>query len=311
MLISKIIETGINITDPISLYVSFDENLMEILKDRFVGRCYRECYITQIKRIIKTSECIITSDYDPNYGVLYVIFEVSAIEYHKGEIINGVKVINTGSTPRKDPFICSTNIAGITTIYHKNFESVKVGQLISVRVASVRYDINSTKISITAFPLLHSTSVNTFVVGELTQKDRDDVKQLLQVIVKEEELLGKCDKKSAETFESLLYAYSKDPQVKSKTASIVDIATGKVVLKSGTYISRDPRLKLTTPAVITEDEHTGDVNTTVPYSLSIIYILQDYLSYIRTVREMTEIYNTKELIDSHANLWRIYVKTKY
>ena len=50
----------------------------------------------------------------------------------------------------------------------------------------------------------------------------------------------------------------------------------------------------------------NDVNDLGVY----LAILNNYHNYIRTIREMTEIYNTEELIGDHKNIWKIFQKSK-
>ena len=88
MIITKVIEVGIDIHNCINIY-SDGDNIKHILIDRFEKKCFRGCYIKTVDRILRTSECIINQDGSPTYGTLSVIFEVTAVVFADGEIING------------------------------------------------------------------------------------------------------------------------------------------------------------------------------------------------------------------------------
>ena len=110
MLIKKNIETYVDITDPNDIYApDLDAMLMTKLTNKFVGICCNSCYIVNINRIVKRSNVYMIQTLD-GYAQTCVTFEVDAIIYINGEIINGCKIV------RKEPngrIHAKSDIAGI------------------------------------------------------------------------------------------------------------------------------------------------------------------------------------------------------
>lgn len=306
MKIKKIIETGINVTDYIRVYSDVN-NLLDILRDKFVGRCFRECYITEIIRIIKASECMISTEPNPTHGTIHVILEVYAIQYYIGEIINGTQITKR----EKNILMCKTDMCSISLNSHKSLDSLQIGQLISVRVGRAAYNIGSKRVSINAIPLLHSNKPRIYRYDSKETLDIQLFSYVLKNIKEEEDKLASLDKQKYNLFSKMLYTYKTDKS-KSNTIDVLDIISGKVRLKDGAMISRDSELPLETSKVyLLEPNTTVDDNLMIaPFQTGLLLILQDSLNYMRTIREMIDIYADPEIYDKHNNLWLIFNKFK-
>ena len=144
MHITKIIKHGFDIDDPISFCSDIDVNLLSLIKNTFEHKCFRSCYIESINKIIQYSELEVDQEQNHTFCKVHVKFEVSATVYHPGEIINGCKV----TKKLNEVIICETDKATIWLNTHKYLSSVTEGQLISIRVGKVKYEIGYNKISI-------------------------------------------------------------------------------------------------------------------------------------------------------------------
>jgi DNA-directed RNA polymerase subunit E'/Rpb7 len=318
MFIKKFIEIGVNINDPISLAVS-DDNLLNILIDRFENICMRSCYIIKVLRIVRQGDCIPNMDGQPNFSTIPVIFEVDAYILEDNEIINGCVV---QQKIKKSEFLnCKTPIGRIIVPSKKILESVVEGQIISVRVGRAKFDNNAKHVVVNAFPFIQYTTIILFEIDKII--DSKIFTLVLEQIKEEEEKINIIKKKPQNTwapFAKLLYAYV-NPQPKPKPAielNIFDLAKGN--FKDCKYVSRDPQLDLSLPlcygykelpTLESVSKHTNYiVSRETNTDNSIIQILKDYLGFIRTIREMIEIYSTEELMVSHKNLWQIFKKNK-
>lgn len=316
MIITKVISLGLDIHNCINIYTDPD-NIRQILISRYEGRCISGCYIKEIGRILRMGECIINQDGPPSFGVIPVVFEVTAIIYAVGEIINGCTVMNRDKAT--GVLICNSDIASIMVSHHPSITSITKGQIISVRVVAAKYNISSTKVAISAIPLLFSNEPMIYKVGAITDTAAAMLANVLERIKYEEEQMEKLKKeklKAWETFDQLLYAYH-EPQPTPKGAKLVDI---KTLLKPGTgeiqYISRDSRINLSTPNVYVYPvgsafPEKARVRADLPIANVYIVLLEDYFSHLRTIREMIEIYSTEELLKEHRNLWQIFKKNKF
>lgn len=313
MLIIKVIEVGLNIRDPINVYVDKD-NILRILEDRLLKRCHRGCFIEKINRIVKTTPCVINQDGSPGFGTIGVTVEVLATIYKPGEIINGCVVTNKD---KNGIIICSTDKAFVMLKSHDILESIQRDQTISVRVGAASYKIGAEKIAVNAVPYLLSSTPIVFKVSNA-------INQVLleETIskVKEEEMrsaeLKKSDEKLWNYFDMLLYAYKTEQKSPpdAKTFNIVELATNGVP-NGITYLSRDPRINQSTPQVYGFAElRSAPVGSIIRPNLEndnvIILLLEDYYNHLRTIREMMGLYGSPAMIESHRNLWLIFRKSK-
>ncbi len=314
MKILKVLEVGINIQNCIGIYAD-EDNIRQILVDRYEGRCFKGCFIKTVEKILKTGRCMINQDGDPSFGTISVIFEATVIMYVNGEIINGCVVKNRDA---RGVLVCNTEYASIMVSPHDLLVSVVKDQIISVRVGATRYNGSSNKISIGAVLYLPNQETIIYKMnGILSEPVKATLTNVLERIQYEEDEMEKLRGKAWEVFDGLLYAY-KEPQKQPAVTlmNIKDIA--KTGFKSTNYyISRDPKIHPSTPSVyvytsIPESANASTIKIVEELSASnvILILLEDYCSHLRTIREMVEIYNTEKLINDHKNLWSIYKKNK-
>lgn len=314
MIIIKIIELGLNVQDCIGLYTDPD-NIKQILIDRYEGQCYASCYITQINKIRKISECVINQDGNPTFGTISIVCEVTAIVYARGEIINGCVVQNRGE---KGVIVASTNVASILISPHPLLESIVEKQIISVRVGAARYNRGATRISVNALPFLPKQVAPTYRVEPFNIKASSALfEDVLRRIGEEEAEVATLkteNGKAWDTFDQLLYVY-REPRAAPVGSQVLDVrkiaAEG---IKNKTYLCRDPCLNLSSPNVCSYSDSTLPLGSSAVSDLTgdsvILLLLEDYCAHLRTIREMIGLYNTEKLITDHRNLWQIFRKIK-
>jgi hypothetical protein len=323
MIITKLIEIGVNIQDCIALHTDLDNNLLRLLEDRFVGRCVRLCYILRINRIVKCSPCVINPDGPADYGVVNVVFETSAIVYLRGEILNGCRVVSKEALKGiSDTIICSTEYADIQLNNHPLFESVRQGQLISVRVGETKYTLGAQKIAVNAVPLVLSRTPTVFryVPSAIPSDFADFVASFYdRLSALESEIAGVREKNAQawSVFGDMLYAYE-SPQptpAGARAVSILDLI--RAPPDSECYVTRDPRIHPSSPDVYVysdassiPDVPAANIVRDVPPITIMVTLLDEYYNMLRSIVEYINIYSTQELLDSHRNLWLIFRKMK-
>jgi hypothetical protein len=312
MRIKKVIEVAIDVVNCIDIY-SNDENIKRILINRFEKRCFRGCYIISVDEVKRVSECIISQDGHPTFGTISVCFQVTAEEYAEGEIINGcsiTKITESGI------IVCETRIASIMLKSNDLLQGVKQGQFISVRVGASKYLLGAEKIAVNAVPFLPARIPVVYLInGTFSSTDLfDNVKERILFEETELEKLRKNPetKSSVSVFTQMLFTSDREPTVSAQIGNIKNIADdGKV---SGKYISRSLIRDLTTPNVLLYDQYEETTKTKMINHMTfenvVLFLLEDYCSHLRTVREMVGIYNTPELIKGHDNLWRMFKKAR-
>lgn len=314
MLIKKHLQTGIDIQDPIGLYVDIDNNLKNMLIDRYTGRCFRQCYIVEILNIVRYSECIINQEGSPDFGTLNVIFEALVIVYHPREILNGCTVIS-----REDigTIICSAPNTNIILGHNELTSSLQPGQKISVVVYEAEYTINDDKISVSAVPFAPSkTAIAYKYVPEKLPADFNEyienVTSAINDVLAALEPLK--NSKSYEFFKLIVHAY-KDEQ---KTDAGIHTDLLELVSAPPTaecYIGHDPRIFPThgkifmSPSVEQIGDNVTVINDVPPVQI-LSTLLDDYYNIIKTIFEMINIYNTQEALNAHRNLWLAYANYK-
>jgi len=312
MIIKKNIEVAVDISDPIGLYTD-PNNILYILANKFEGRCYRGCYITKINRIIRMGDCIINQDGSPNFGILPVIMEVTAVVYSAGEVINGAVVQNKD---KSGIITCNTDTACILLMGHTLLSSITSGQIISIRVRESKYSQGSDKISISAIPYLFANKSAVYKLGPLSSDFKVLAEGVMERITAEEEARDTLQKTKAlpwRFFDNILYGYSTEqkPPPGATPVGIMDIING---VKSPIYISQDERLNGSSAQVYayTKEQFPEKSITLfeIPPDCVMLNLLESYCGHLRTIREMIEIYNTEALVASHRNLWQIFKKAR-
>jgi hypothetical protein len=315
MIITKLITVGLDILNPINVCSDIHSNILNILIDKYEKKCFRGCYIQSINKIVKMDDCYINQEGPPNQATMGVIFEVTAIIYPIGEIVNGCKVVKKD---KKTGIICSSDYASILLNYEDAFDSIQVNQIISVRVGGARYNIGTSKISINAIPFLPFIAPIVYKINPATISIKETLQDILKYIAEEEKLAESLKQKNAkgwEFFEKLIYNYKADQEAPkgAKVLKLQDLINGKV--DKIKYLSRDQRINLVHPITYGYDEMkdlpTG-VNLKEGLALNDIMMLLfgDYYNNLKTVREMLQIYGNPEMLESHKNLWLIFRKYK-
>jgi hypothetical protein len=204
MKILKVIETSVTISNYINFYSDKEVNINAILADRYLGKCFRGCFIDRIVRIIQMSECVIDQNDFLCPGNVNIIFEVAATVYRPGEIITGCRV--TQKDPSTGIIIAETANAKIMVSNSKTLASVQVDQIIPLRVQTAIYNIGKTEISISAKPvILPIVSGAVYAFGTLDTSACDlliaDIRELLA------EVRQGPAQQLWDFFNKLLYAY--------------------------------------------------------------------------------------------------------
>lgn len=318
MLVQKILEIGINIDNPINV-LRDPTNIHRLIARKLEGRCYKGCYIHRVEEIVKMGDCLINQEGPASVGIMSVMFRVLAEVFMAEEIINGCEIIT------RDPsgiLICKKNNAIVTLAKNPILESLKPGDIISVRVGNVRYTVGADKVAINAIPYIPDANFTVYAIDP-TKVDESRLEDVQARILSEQELAaelrnGMETAKAWDTFAKLLEPYRNPPPLPKGAKKIDLFAKLPAGIK---YICRDPRAGLAEPFAVVYTEMPPEIiNPQVEPVVKLrddlgatevmVIMLEDYCSHLRTIREMVNIYNTEELVRRHKNLWAIYNKYK-
>jgi hypothetical protein len=308
MIITKLITTAVDISNCVN-FCSDGDNIRHLLENKFVGKCYRGCYIQRINKIVRVGECVING----NTGTVAVIFEVTGLIFPAGDIIC-CTVINK---QEDNILIAGTEICSIIMLTDSRFDSIAVNQIIAAQVIEAQYVIASPKIAVNAIPYLPPLRAQIYKLAPVSDWALFDG-ILADIKAMEGRAAALIGEKAWDTFNKLLYVY-KEPQTLSSIDLVAQVAKKELIGVSGeslgphSYIARDTRLDLSRPLVHIY-ETIGDSVAPVIESMSgeevIITLLTDYYRRIKLLCDMVSAYSTEQLVRGHGNLWKIYIKNK-
>ncbi|MGL5934905.1 MAG: hypothetical protein ACRCZI_04705 [Cetobacterium sp.] len=330
MKVRKILEDRLDIKNTEDMYsINPDEKVIQLLSKKYVGRCYKHVFITKITKIIKRSRFKskqVTLD-----GTLYtdIQFEVDAIVYEKGDIIHNCKIVQINND---NTMLAKSEHVSIYVKNLKNLTIFKEGDEIAVSVATVKFGINDTEISILAEPLLpitppsviYSISVNdTTEIHDMSYivALQSDIKTLVEKLSK----LRKSNVTSYNFFNKLLYPY-KEQKNTLKLKSPVEILDINSSLKKLSKESTDDRseteyiylykpislIHSSTINIVNKElddikkEFPGTSFIEIKKENYIKHILNEYKKNLYIFIEFIEIYNSEALIKKHAAIWLLY-----
>ena len=332
MRIEKVIEVAIDIRNPIEICTSTD-SVRQIIAHKFERKCFRGCFIIKVLKINRIGDCKISQDGHPDHGTLPVCFTVEAEEYAGGEIINGCQVTKVA----EGAIICQTSIASIWIKQQDISKGIREGQMISIRVGMARYVIGAEKISVSGTLLLPLKFPVLYQINE-TKYNREFLDNVVERIKFEraelEKIRGshKDGKILIDTFTQTLYACKEDnvlsarpPPLAKTIPSLTVLDIMKVIEMEipadyvGKCFTRSFVQSLVQPTTLLmnkDDLPAGSAwGTAKVISMSttnvLLVLLEDYCSYLRTLREMIGIYSTAEIIKDHTNLWLILAKSRF
>jgi hypothetical protein len=342
MRIKKQYEIIVNLTAAETYSGDIDSIVMDKLR-KYEGKCLSSSMVEKITRIIQRSMWTPAQNLADGSGNINVIFEAVAIIYTEGDIVTNCIVDNIERTEGRLGFICRTDHAAVHIRGNTNLRGIQPGQIIPIRVNTVRYSKGQQSITINATPyfqtmefFLYKTDIDPSTVN---QEDLEVLRNLLEQQAEAEKTLKEDEAKLVKFFQSTFHPFKSDKiksPAKFNNKSIVAEAKrlvdtiGKEV-KSGSsvmYSIRHPQH--TRDSVdffhVSESDlkkEAGKTELLNPkskiyrikivrenYARILIMYLEEHISYLRMIHEMTKIFNTEEKRKNHKNIWAIYDRLK-
>jgi DNA-directed RNA polymerase subunit E'/Rpb7 len=335
MLITKVLETSVDLIDPNSeIYApDLESIILNILKNRYVGKCYNSILIVEIKKIIKKSLRKFVDNRLDGGASVDVCFEVEGHVFSTGEILHGCSIVET----LNNAITAENKYAGIKlqknqhneTTSNKILQSLSQKQIIPIIIQNVRYNLNKPKVSIIGSPYtpVYNKFVMINIVEGLNPAQFEKISYLLNQIKIEEELhlqytKGTEDKRYT-LFKSIMYPFKSLQKIdqskeftnwKMKPISFdlnnkkdEDNFTKEILeISSGTIVYPDEDHKLNRRMFYSPDEIKSNFHLSVDANLYSVLsdILYKFLLYMIGLRGFLETYQTLE----QANQLSTYLK---
>ena len=327
MIIKKIIETFLDISDPKEIFTSDrDAVILEKLRAKFVGICFMSCLIMSVNKIIRRSYIYMKDSLDGD-SLTNVQFEVDAIIYFDGEIINGVTIV------KKEPngiIHAKSQYAGIQLSIQPNMTIFKEGDIVPVIVKRVRYNVNQNAASILAVPFMPSVYIPIYynILGELNKNQIDELKYLIsQIDIEETKIknLNAADKKIFQFFIDLLNPVSSSKKNDKKDFKNIKLIDTKNILdiKNGIIFNADNNFDETSISYMSKSSdmvsELSQINNTTKQTLEIvdesIYIaiyslLCQRLMNIQSLQSFLQFYPDFTSVQKNKDIWKMYTMLK-
>ena len=326
MIIKKIIETFLDISDPKEIFApNRDDIILEKLRAKFVGICFMSCLIMSVNRIIRRSYVYMKDTLDGD-ALTNIQFEVDAIIYFDGEIINGVTIV------KKEPngiIHAKSKYAGIQLSIQPNMTIFKEGDIVPVIVKRVRYNVNQNAASILAVPFMPSvyTPIYYNILGELSKIQIDELRYLItQIEIEETKIknLNAADKKIFQFFIDLLNPISAKKSDNKDSKNIKLINTKNILdIKNGIIFNADNKFDETSISYMAKSSdmvsELSQINSGTKQTMEIvdesIYIaiyslLCQRLMNIQSLQSFLQFYPDFVSVQKNKDIWKMYTMLK-
>jgi hypothetical protein len=331
MLYTKIFDTTLNVRNPIEFCADIDAGIINELKKKYEGKCYKGAFIISVEKILNRSGCIITSTNTTGAGEISVQFAARVSHIANQDILVGIKILNNSGFVVG---LCQNEKAQIVVSFlnTKGIETLAIDQYALARVVIAHHVPMEPRITAIGNFLTCDTEAPVYHVEKYQDGAMQELNIILGQIDVELELrnqLMDLHKESILFFESLLYSFNR-PKMEQVT-----IPTGKNsptwvglgitpketehrnfvefvrTLTSGTEVqgfwSRSLEIYRSSPLVAWAASPPSHWNPATESDMRVTFVilLKNILDNLIAIREMIETYNTRDLIDNHSNIWAV------
>jgi hypothetical protein len=248
-----------------------------------------------------------------------VKFSAKVVLYEYLEIINNNVIENitksriecrTSNSKNDDNSTLVHNTVSYINISNQDMSSLKIGQIIPIRVGKATYQPMQSTISVNAFPFIPIGDDDTYYkIDELNDDEKALLNSTIMVdIVEVQEQLRTVSKDRLKFFKSLLYPYKKNDKKSTSNTDSGRTVLDLLSLTANGILCQSYRSDLFDHQLIVEQTNENPI----PESALTVYkiYLNNYLKYIKNILEMCIIYKDDEIFDDHQNVFDIYNKFK-
>lgn len=318
MHIKKVLATRIDLMTPHEIYhPNMDKQLMNVLTEKYCGKCYKGCLIESIVRIIRRS--FVNQVYERLDGSAFVNvqFEVLGIIYENGEIVHGAPItciqndIISASKPGLEIMIALDADQQEMTQY------LEKGNIIPLEINSVRYVPNAPVITVRASPfrpakpsMLMPRYFNCS--SYLTDDERTqllNLKQRANTCFSEYKELSVKNKHISDLFPTLLYPYRNvhktEPGIDFKEVNLLneDILEPVKCLVKYSETAVESGIVYKAPNYIEDGIYSSQFTV-------IGTLLQEFIMHINNLINFHKTYPTEKDLEKIKFFWKTYLALK-
>lgn len=326
MNIIKLFDIILNITNVNFLFVKdSNKKLLELINQKYLYKCYMECYITKINKIINRS-LIESNQNDLNCSFnVFIQFEAECIVYSKNEVILDMIIqekINNNIITTKNIINENENKGNIIAIIknNKDINIFEKNDNIPIIIGNAKFSLGSDKIGINSFPFIpnpfidsESIENNCYYIGDINNEIKESLNEnIIKYINIEEErkIQILSDKNNTwNEFKLLIYPYkinnSEQILKKYKTSKLTELNY------ENSIISFHSILDLSNNLVCKFDLDNKNISYIKDNTYIILYnLLKKYYLYLSLLNNLSIKYNSKKLIQDNKKIFDLYSKYK-
>ena len=345
MLYKKVISGTVNVHNPVHFCTDKNRHLLAELRNKYVGRCFMGAYILGIQEILDSGACHIVRTNGSGEGYVDVRFLAEVAAFGRWDILTGVEIVSRqqmlvgvygGGV--------GAARAVVSVLASKAVEALAIGQKIPIRVVLAQHAPMQPQASIVGALLVCDQTAPAYRLrGVLDRNARAELAPMLAAVELELEAraaLVRDRRADLWFFEILLYAYRvnaaretggdggdvtaawKDGPVwegpaplravedGAEAVSVLDVVrravAGENVPVAGVW-SRSLALYRSSPLVAVARGAAPAAWAVVDGTPRAAFaeFLKNVLDFLVATRELVEVYNTREVLDKHLNLWGV------
>ena len=195
---------------------------------------------------------------------------------------------------------------------NKDISFLKKGSKIPIIIGKAKFTTGSNKITINSYPFIPIINQSNIIykINNITKDDKNHLNDNIIVYINNEEErkknILKLNNNNWDYFNELLYPYknNKSNEIikKDKTIDLLSFNYENSFIYINQEINQSERL-------ISINKESNNYLEDSTYN--ILYILfKKYYLYLKLLNDLSEEYNSKELIEKNINLFELYIKYK-
>lgn len=338
MIVEKNYAATLDIRDPEEYCSRPEEYAMAFLRRRYVGKNLRGAQVLEVLEILRRSDCVMRdSDLSAEANV-HLEFRARVVVLGQWDIVTGVRVANMGS----QMIVGRSEVEGVVVVNvvpSAEAETLRVDQLVSVRIIRVQFSPDQAQATAVARVLTCDRTAPVFALE--ADLDGEDARALAPLAAQARDLLAAraalmaARRDDVLFFEQLLYSYARSgaegqtvetagpepaaawegpagqPLAGGAAANLLEIVAGALAegraAVRGTW-SRDLALHRSSPLAVrvppgqAPPARWAKARAESP-RVAFADMLTTVSNFLKAVNEMTALYGTRELVDSHKNVW--------
>jgi len=304
----------------------FREVALSLVREIYVGRCFRGCKIIEVIDIAKDDDgrdIITMPEYDnmrrDNTATYAVMVNARVLNLRQYDILHKCKVVSI--TPTR--ILCDWEHGSAVIKNNKVLQTIKIGQILPVRVGDKRFTYTKRMISVSAIPFIPIRSNQpTFVADNPSENDVAYINELFQNGLTFYNEVNTTP--MFKTFADLVSISGCNIGTKKnetkETKEIKSVANCPIVTRSiesiiaegvsfiGTRMGVD--LPETPTVGIMKKQSNTVVSVHVKWVAAMSMIIDDWIDYVNDCHELSLVYGDGDMYEKSKNIWAIYESAK-